>query len=53
MLNASIDIYSEFLKSRVYSEDEKKNVELKLEIVKEESLKHNLRVRRAIEKLGY
>ncbi len=53
MLNASIDIYSEFLRQRAHSEEEKKNVELKLELVKEEALKHNIRLRRTIDKLGY
>ena len=53
MLNASIDIYSEFLKQRAHSKEEKKNIELKLELVKEEALKHNIRLRRTIDKLGY
>ena len=53
MLNAAIDIYSDFLNQRAHSEDEKKNIELKLELVKEEALKHNLRLRRTIDKLGY
>ncbi|MFP4117466.1 MAG: hypothetical protein ACLFTR_00930 [Candidatus Woesearchaeota archaeon] len=53
MLNASIDIYTEFLQQRAHSKEEKKNVELKLELVKEEALKHNIRLRRTIDKLGY
>jgi hypothetical protein len=53
MLNASLEVYSDFVSSRATSKDEKENIELKLELVKEEALKHNLRVRRVIDKLGY
>lgn len=53
MLNASLEVYSEFVSSRAISKDEKENIELKLELVKEEALKHNLRVRRVIDKMGY
>ncbi len=53
MLNSSIDIYSEFLQGKARNEEEKRNMEFKIELVKEEALKHNLRIRRAIDRLGY
>ena len=53
MLNASIDLYSEFLKLRAHSEEDKKMIVMKVELVREEALKHNLRIRRSIDKLGY
>ena len=53
MLNASIDLYSEFVNMRAHSPDEKKMIVMKLEFIREEALKHNLRIRRSIDKLGY
>ncbi|MFW6230897.1 MAG: hypothetical protein ACOC32_02640 [Nanoarchaeota archaeon] len=53
MLNAAIDLYAEFVNSTATSKEQKENVELKLELLKEEALKHNLRLRRTIDRLGY
>jgi hypothetical protein len=53
LLQASFDIYRDLLQVVAHSQEEKENTELKLEIVKQEAIKHNLKIRQAIEKTGY
>ena len=52
-LNASIDLYFEFTKLKAYSLDEKKMITMKAELVREEALRYNLKIRRLIDKMGY
>lgn len=53
MLNAAIDVLNGIANSKAISNEDKNNLELKLEIIKEEAMKHNLKIRRSIHKFGY
>lgn len=53
LLQASFDIYKNLLTVVAHSPEEKENTELKLEIVRQEAIKHDLKIRQAIEKMGY
>ena len=53
VLAASLELYDEFCKKKATSENEKEHFEMKVDLIKEEALRHNLKVRRLIDRLGY
>ncbi len=53
LLQASFGIYKDLLQVVAHTKEEKENTELKLEIVRQEAIKHNLKIRQVIEKMGY